>query len=336
MGLCLWYLATVWDGDWRVHALAAPLLILAWTAHPFPVAWAFSVAAYAALARRLAPPRRVWLVALGFAAILALRLFLTSRYSCTWSPKQIFFVTGANQLEVFGPKYLLPFAALLLLWAILGRRLFKSGGRESFFASIPIQLWIVNAAAITLIPDRVMFPQYALPFGFVTDRLSLVAALLMCASLGGIALTKREAFALLAVPAVFFGFLYADQRDLNRMEDRMGLVISRLPQQQRVVDSLFDRSLRSLCLQHDLDRACIGHCYSYGNYEAASRQFRVRASNNNEMVLSDFVDVDAASEGKYVVSPRDLPLFLIYPCGANLRDFCSRALREGESDGNPK
>ena len=30
-------------------------------------------------------------------------------------------------------------------------------------------------------------------------------------------------------------------------------------------------------IQHIADRACIGHCFSYGNYEAGSEVFRVRA-----------------------------------------------------------
>jgi len=31
-------------------------------------------------------------------------------------------------------------------------------------------------------------------------------------------------------------------------------------------------------IAHSVDRACIGHCFSYSNYEPSSGQFRVRAS----------------------------------------------------------
>jgi hypothetical protein len=335
-GLCLWYLAVVWGRSWQLHALALPLLLLAWTAHPFPVVWAIGVSIYAEIARRFAPNRGDLLAVGGIAGVVMVRLLLTHRYLYSWSPRQTFFAAGANQLQVFGVKYMVPFAALLLLWLIRFRKLVKTGGIDRLFESIPFQLWMVTAAAVALIPDRIMFPQYALPFGFITDRLSLGAALMICAFLAAVPNTKADIVALFSVTVIFFGFLYADNRDLNRMENRLDSVVSHLPPQQRVVNSLGDQSLRSLCLQHDLDRACIGHCFSYGNYEPASRQFRVRVSGANEFVLSDFVDVDAASEGKYLVRDRDLPLSLIYPCGSNLRDFCSRPLRSGETDGSPK
>jgi len=336
IGLCLWYLAFVWGGNWQIHALAFPLLILACTAHPFPVVWAIGVSAYAGIARWFPLNRGGLLAVSGIAGVALVRLLLTHRYLYTWSPRQLFFATGANQLEVFGMKYMVPFAALLLLWMLRFRRLVKAVGLRRMFASIPFQLWMVTAAAVALIPDRVLFPQYALPFGFITDRLSLAAALMICAVLAGVPNTKADTIALLSVTLLFFGFLYADNRDLNRLEDRLEAAVIHLPPQQRVVNSLLDRSLRSLCLQHDLDRACIGHCFSYGNYEPASRQFRVRASRDNEIVLGDFVDVDAASEGKYVVRDRDLPLFLIYACGTNLHDFCARPLWASDTDANPK
>src|SRR5271169_342457 len=61
MGLCLWYLAIVWGSSraLRVHAMAAPLLILAWIAHPFPVVWAVATAAYVMVADRVQPRQRL-------------------------------------------------------------------------------------------------------------------------------------------------------------------------------------------------------------------------------------------------------------------------------------
>lgn len=334
LGVCLWYLAFFWNGNWPVRALAAPLLLVAWTAHPFPVAWAVATAAYLTAANITEPRRRLLLFLLGLAALATARCVLTHRYSYSWSIDQATFTTGANQIALFGLKYVPPFAALLLIWAILLHRLIKREGIASLLSTVPFQLWLLNATAVFLIPDRILFPQFGRPLGYIAERLSLAAALMMCAVLAAAPATRLARLALISVAVFFFALLYTDQRDLNHMEDRLDLAVARLPPGQRVVSALPDQSLRSLCLYHDLDRACIGHCFSYANYEPSSRQFRIHASPGNGIVLDDYDDVDAVAAGKYIVQPRDLPLYLIYPCG--VQEICSRPLQVGENSGPPK
>jgi hypothetical protein len=335
MGLCLWYLAIVWGGTWQVHALAAPLLILAWIAHPFPVMWAIGTALYVMVANRLQRPRRLFLLMFGLAALMTARYILTHRYAYTWSLDQITYITGANQIALFGMKYVPPFAILLLIWAVSLHHLIKRPSSVSLFLTIPFQLWLLNAAAVLLIPDRVLFPQFARPLGYIAERLSLAAGLMMCAVLASAPTTRLAKAALISVAVLFFGLLYTDDLELNHMEDKLDLAVNRLPPGQRVISSLPDQSLRSLCLHHDLDRACIGRCFSYANYEPSSRQFRIHARPDNEIVLDDYADVDAIADGRYIVRPRDLPLYLVYPCGSNFRDVCSRPLGAGETSEKP-
>jgi hypothetical protein len=217
---------------------------------------------------------------------------------------------------------------------VLLRKLAKLGVAE-LLQNIPFQLWILNAAAVVLLPEHIAFQQYGLPFGFITDRLSLCAALMMCATLAAAPAGKFEKIGLAAVAVVFFSFLYFDGRQLNRIEDRIDAVVQTLPAGERVVNTLPSLTLRSLCLQHDLDRACIGHCYSYANYEPPSRQFRVRALPGNRIVLANQPDVNAIVDGKYVVQLSDLPLHLVYLCGPNLTEVCLRPLHAGETNANP-
>src|SRR5271155_2642933 len=96
LGLCLWYLATVWEGTWEVHVLAAPLLILAWIAHPFPVVWALGMAAYVAIANAIPPQRRLLLLPLGVVVLLTVRSVLVHRYVYSWSLNQVSFAAGAD------------------------------------------------------------------------------------------------------------------------------------------------------------------------------------------------------------------------------------------------
>jgi hypothetical protein len=115
------------------------------------------------------------------------------------------------------------------------------------------------------------------------------------------------------------------------MEDRLDAAVRALPQGQRVVGILPDQSLYSLCFHHDLDRACIGRCLSYANYEASSRQFRIRAAPDNGIVLDELADVDAVGGGTYVVQSRDLPIYVVYTCDSGLTEICSRQLQLGET-----
>ncbi len=334
LGVCLWYLAFFGDGSWQTRALAAPLLLVAWSAHPFPVVWAVATAAYLTAANSIAPRRRLPLFLLAIAALATTRYALTHRYSYSWSIDQVTFTTGANQIALFGLKYVPLLAGLLLIWAILLHRLIKRENIASLVSTPSFQLWLLNAAAAFLIPGRILFPQFGRPLGYIAERLSLAAALMMCAVLAASPATRLVRLALISVAVLFFALLYTDQRELNRMEDRLDLAVARLPPGQRVISELPDQSLRSLCLYHDLDRACIGHCFSYANYEPSSRQFRIHASPGNGIVLDDYDNVDAVAAGTYIVQSRDLPLHLIYLCG--LRDFCSRPLNLGENSGSPK
>lgn len=331
MGLCLWYIAISWGKGWRPHAFAAPVLIVAWIAHPLPVAWAAGTAAYVAVATRIQPEHRSGLPTLPLAALVAARYLLTQRYAYSWSLNQATMITGANQVALFGLKYLLPFAALLSIWLFLLRKLVKEMGISRLFLTIPFQLWLSNAAAVLLIPDRVMFPQFGHPLGFIAERLSLAAGLLMCMLLAAAPTNRWVKVALIVVAMSFFGLLYSDERKLNLMEDRLDAAVNALPQGQRVVGILPDPSLYSLCFHHDLDRACVGRCLSYANYEASSRQFRIRAAPGNGIVLDELADVDAVGSGTYVVQSRDLPISLVYMCGADLTEICSRPLQLGET-----
>ena len=64
-GLCLWYLTIFWRFGWRMGLACSPLLILAWTAQPFPVVWAVGIAAYLAVARNQQPRQRLITLGLG-------------------------------------------------------------------------------------------------------------------------------------------------------------------------------------------------------------------------------------------------------------------------------
>lgn len=334
MGICLWYLAIFWQGGWRLRLAITPLLALAWVAHPFPVAWAAGTAAYIAIAQSVQPRHRLLLLGAGVLTLVATRYTLTSHYQYTWSWTQVYLVTGASQTLIFGERYLYIFAGLLFVWLVLLRKRVKTCGWTRLLLTIPFQLWLLNAAAVLLIPNTVNFPNYGLPFSFVIDRLSLAAGIMICAVVGAVPMRMHEKIALAALAAVYFGFLFMDTRELNRLEDGIDAAVGHLPAGQRVVGFFPSWSARIRPLQHALDRACIGHCFSYANYEPSSRQFRIRTQHENPFVFGDYADVNALEAGAYEVKPRDLPLYGVFLCGPELRSVCSRSLQAGEVSGS--
>jgi len=85
---------------------------------------------------------------------------------------------------------------------------------------------------------------------------------------------------------------------------------------------------------HAVERACIGHCFSYANYEAASGEFRVRVQKGSPVATSSTDDAEDMASGEYEVGDEDLPMKQIYQCDAgDLTKLCIRELESGETNG---
>ena len=332
LGICLWFLAAFWNGATDRRVAAVPLLGLAWLAHPLPVVWAAGACAYVLMARRLTEKRQVYLLGLGIATLLAAQQFLSARYHTVWSPLQIFGVTGADQAFVYGRKYVVITMGLLLLWLMWLRRLLKESGWRGL--QIPGQLLLLTGAGVVLIPSRIDFPQYAHALVYIADRMSLISGVLLCGVLAETRVRRGEIIALAALTAVFFGFLYADGARANRQENQIQEVVEqRVPRDARVVFLSSQRNLRVDPLTHVADRVCIGRCYSYANYEPSTRQFRIRAAQNNGIVVTSYKDSYQLASGDYMVRPQDVPLYQVETCTPGAHEYCVRELRAGELNG---
>jgi hypothetical protein len=326
MGLCLWALALLWsDRGPAVKVLLLPVLGLAVLAHPFPAAGTIAVAVYAWLASRAGGNKVVF--ACSLAMIAASAAFVRTYFTTYSSVGQIFFLTGADQMWIFGTKYVAVALCLFLLWAIFAARLIKETGWLPLAKSVPFQVLCLTAAAIVLFPVAVHLPQYQHTFWYITDRMSLAAALSVCVVLGTVKPGRPLKVALGAVAAVYFCFLYLDSRALNRTEAGIEKALAALQPGDRVVSGLSLDSSRIDAVQHMIDRACIGRCFSYANYEPSTGQFPIRANRGNPVVLSEYREVYALQHGDYVVKARDLPLWRLGTCGTK---FCLQPLREGE------
>ncbi len=334
MGICFWYLAFVLSGGWRIRCLVTPLLLLAWTAHPMPVVWAVGLALYIAVAERLPPQGRLLLLTAGAAAMVEVHFLLVTRYQCIWSLDQAWFATGAKQLMLFGRMYEIPCWLFLAAWAMLFWRHAIACRWRNVALDMGFQLWLLTTIAVVMIPAAIAFPLYAAPFNFVSLRLSLAAGIMLGAFLGDVQPKGHERVILTLGALIFFGLVFRDARKLNLMEDKLDAALEQVPAKSRVIGILRVPSRDFSPAEHAVDRACIGRCFSYANYEPSTGQFRVRAEAGNPIVMADYADVYSVELGRYRVQAGDLPVFLIYLCGPDRQQVCSRELHGGEVVGS--
>ncbi|MBM4335385.1 MAG: hypothetical protein FJ108_05635 [Deltaproteobacteria bacterium] len=307
LGLSLCAFALAWSGAPARIAAAVPILALAWLAHALPVAWAIALIAFTGIWRRLPPrfrPRATLAAVLLLTGASALVSYL---FPTRWTLRQAALVSGADQLRVFDASYDLLALALLASWAFVVARSIRGEGVRAFLSRLEVQLFLICVASVAIVPGAILLPGYGHALVYVAERMSLGAAVLACAVVASVGPGRsRLVFPLIAL--VFFAFLYRDERRLNRFEDRLDEVVAALPGVQRVILGVRDPSLRVNALAHSIDRACIGRCYSYANYEPSTLQFRVRAEAPNPIVVESYEASRAMQMGGYFVRARDLPL----------------------------
>ncbi|MGE5568127.1 MAG: hypothetical protein ACM3S5_03730, partial [Rhodospirillales bacterium] len=297
------------------------LMSLGVAAHALPVACVAAILAYVHISRRVTRRAGICLFAAAFACIVLARLLLPSHFVTVWTPLQVFTAAGMDQAWVFDQRYAV-FA--LVLTIVMLHMLLRSGG----IGDAAVQLWLLACAGVVLIPRRISLPGFNHDLGYISDRSSLIAAVLLVAVAAGVKLSRSESVALGAVSIVFFGMLYFDTRDFNRVEDGIEAVLSGAPRGSRVVLGIHSEGLRIDPITHMIDRACIGRCYSYGNYEPSTKHFRVRAIAPNPFVVDNYRDSWEIQFGEYRVRAREEPIFAV--CEGENGMFV-RELRAGET-----
>ena len=329
LGLCFGALALGSRRNRWGFAAALPLLGIAYVAHALPVGWAAGALIYYWIARSIAPRRRMMLLAAALAALVALAVILCARYRGEWAAGQFSALSGAEQTWVFGVHYIPLTVALLGIWTLWFQRMLDRRGTARTVLDIRFQLCLLSAASVVIIPDSVLLPGMHHTLNVMAERMSLATAVMFCGAAASLRPRRGEMAALTAVVVVFFGFIYADERALNRLETEMAGLVTQIPRAQRVVSTLAEPNSRVNSLAHLIDRVCIGRCFSYANYEPSTAQFRVRADRENSIVVSQYGQSWGIQAGGYIVEPGDLPLYNIDLCSTAGRTLCITPLPAG-------
>ena len=133
----------------------------------------------------------------------------------------------------------------------------------------------------------------------------------------------------------FFLWVYHDTAVLNDIERQAETLVRTLPYGRRVLETVqAPRDWRVMFINHLVDRACIGRCFTYANYEPSSGQFRLRVRHGSPIVTDSPEASQAMEDGEYVVSSDDLPMTQIYQCDEDdFTQLCRRDLVAGEKNG---
>jgi hypothetical protein len=333
LGLSFFALAIVWRGiDWE-PAFALALVPFIYLAHPLGVFWLISAAVYVRVASFLPPRFQVLLILAAAASLFLLRWYLSHHFVVDMANDPLYLFNGGDQLILFGNRYKIVealfgiFAVIAIAIDIIARRRERNFWRAYL---IPLQLYVIAQIAIFLMPDGVRIANQPAALALITERQTSLSAVLICCLLGAMLPRKWHLIVLAGIAMVFFAFLYQDTSVINRMEAQVEHLVKTLPPDQRVLATILKLDESRVLVQHIVDRACISHCFSYGNYEPASAVFRIRALPGNKYAMSDFEDVASMEAGDYRVQPEDLPAYQIYQCSEDWTELCIRSLEGGE------
>jgi len=334
LGISFFALALIWSGKRADALLALALTPLLWLAHPLGLAWLVAATLYVVVTRKLRPGRQLGPMLGAALAIVALREFITLRWKGLFWKAPFYTRNGTDQLVLYAPAYrsvaflLLAAAAAFLLLSAAQR---WQDGDRSLTIAVSSQLYLLSVWALIVLPDAVFLPSYTVPVTMIIERFSLVAAVLGCAVLAGMKPHRLHALVFTLIALFFFGLYYEDTLRVNRMEQQVESLVAQLPPGQRVIATIYPLPGTRIFVHHIVDRACIGHCFSYDNYEPASQQFRLRARPGNGMVTADSQEADKMKAGVYQLKADDPPLYQIYQCDSTGTKLCMRPLKPGES-----
>jgi hypothetical protein len=335
LGLSFFSLALFWRGSRFERLLAfvpAPLMVLA---HPLGLIWLAGAALYISLVEAVTRRWQILVFIAAAAGVVVLHFYLERHFIADAEENPLYIFTGADQFLLFGARYkiiqtaLLIFVPASILWDIIRPR--REQGVWTAYA-IPLQLYLLVELGVLLLPDGIHFPGFPAALALLTERITSISAVLLCCLLAAAKPRRWHLAGMSAIAAAFFCFLYQDTAVLNRMEAQAERLVATLPPGQRVLGTMKPPAGSRVLIQHILDRACIDHCFSYGNYEPTTGMFHVRALPGNSYNMTDGDSTASMEDGSYEVQARDLPAFQIYQCSLAGTDLCIRPLEEGEEN----
>ena len=340
VGLASFSLAVAWRGGGPERLLALAFLPFIYLAHPIGFLWLVGTALYLLVWTKLPSWWKLVVPSAAACFLFLIHWYLAHRvqFPVDWNHDPFYILNGADQLTLYGPRYAvlagtaLGFAKVCVLVEMISRWRDKSFWKS---LRLPAELYLVALFATALLPENLRPSITGGWIGLLASRSTIFIAIFGICLLACLQPRKWHFAGFGACALVFFAFLHHDTAVLNRMESRVETLVSRIPFGTRVIATIWaPPGSRISFIGHIADRACIGHCFSYANYEPASGQFRIHARPGSPVVSASDDDTEDMQAGEYEVQDEDLPLKQIFQCDDNdLTKLCIRDLAAGEKNG---
>jgi hypothetical protein len=340
LGLAAGSLALLWKGGGAQRILGVVIVPLVILAHPLGLVWLVGTGLYLFVWAKLLKWWSWLLPVVAVVGLVAIRWYLAHRvnFPVDWTDTPAYVLNGADQLMLYGERYVwLAWAAVIIgtisfLFGVHGSRADSTFLKRLF---LPAQLYVVAFCATALLPNDLRPSLYQGWIGLLVFRLTTISAIFGLCVLACCKFSKWHLAGFSAIALIFFGFLYQDTRDINVMESNAEKLFASLPYGTRLIPTIVaPEDSRIEFIGHAVDRACIGHCFTYSNYEPSSGQFRVRVGKGSPIATDSADDSSDMESGGYEVEDTDPPLVQIYQCNADdWKRLCLHTLAVGENTG---
>ena len=340
LGLACFGLAILWRARRFEWIAAVPFALLTMLAHPVGFLWLVGTLAYTKIRAKLPGWWKLALplaAASGFAAIYWYTSHRPSLFA-DWDRGPFYLYNGADQLGLYGERYFLLAGAAFLCGVIcLAVDLYARwrGGSSWKPFELPFELYVLAFCATALLPENLRTSLYGGWIGLLGSRLTTVLAIFGLGVMASVKPRKWHFAGFSVCAVVFFALLYQDTGWVNRLEANAEKLVADLSPGTRVIVTIWaPADSRISFIGHAVERACIGRCFSYANYEPASGEFRVRVRKGSPVVTSSTDDAEGMAAGEYELDDSDLPMKQIYQCDEkDLARLCIRDLEAGEVNG---
>jgi len=340
VGLASFSLALLWKGQGIARLAGAVLVPLILLAHPLGMLWLAGAAIFIFLWLRLPTWWKLAVPAGAIAVLLAVHWYVANKpaFAADFERPVFFVLNGADQLMLYSRQYAFVAAAAVLVGVVcMGLEAIRRRREQSFWQSLalPFALYVVAIVSTALLPQNLRTSPTGGLVGLLVSRLTVITAIFGLCVLSQVRPSKPALAGFAVCALVFLALLYRDTGVLNRMELQADNMVRSLPFGTRVLSTVWAPPGSHIWFAgHFIDQACIEHCFSFGNYEPSTGQFRVRAREGNKIVTASYDDSGDMQSGEYEVQDDDLPMKEIYQCDSNdLTKLCMRDLSAGELNG---
>lgn len=340
VGLACFGLAMLWNGTARGWLGALLLSVLVLLAHPLGLLWLAGVALYRFAWQHTAGLVRSSLPFLVASGLWAVRWYvkLHPLYEADWADPPFYQWNGSDQFRIFGVAYdYLAWGLVLMGLVFLVIELWQHGRDASFWKGrrLLLELYGIAFCAVAFLPEDLRPDPGGSWIGGLATRLTLLCTIFAGCFLATLRPKLVHFLGSAACAAVFFALLFRDTGFLDRLEENAEEITRQLPYGTRVSGTVFSPPDFRPKYEHVVDRACIGRCFLYSNYEPSTLKFRVRVAKGGSRIVASVVDeAEDLQFGNYDVEDGDLPMKQIYQCDpSELTKLCVRDLHSGEKNG---